>query len=58
MFKFIDKLKMGEPKITILSIDGGGIRGIIPGTILARLERELEVLYYFLFTSVFDCDKN
>lgn len=44
MFKFIDKLKMGEPKITILSIDGGGIRGIIPGTILARLEKELERL--------------
>ncbi|KAI4321537.1 hypothetical protein MLD38_034905 [Melastoma candidum] len=28
--------------ITILSIDGGGIRGIIPGTILAFLESELQ----------------
>ncbi|XP_062105208.1 patatin-like protein 2 [Humulus lupulus] len=28
--------------ITVLSIDGGGIRGIIPGTILAFLESELQ----------------
>ena len=27
-------------KITVLSIDGGGIRGIIPATILAYLEKE------------------
>ncbi|CAA6659449.1 unnamed protein product [Spirodela intermedia] len=30
--------------ITILSIDGGGIRGIIPATILAALESELQIL--------------
>ncbi|KAF3776039.1 Patatin-like protein 2 [Nymphaea thermarum] len=30
--------------ITILSIDGGGIRGIIPGTILAFLEKQLQEL--------------
>ncbi|XP_011038424.1 PREDICTED: patatin-like protein 2 [Populus euphratica] len=30
--------------ITVLSIDGGGIRGIIPGTILAFLESELQKL--------------
>ncbi|KAL4363277.1 hypothetical protein GQ457_04G035280 [Hibiscus cannabinus] len=30
--------------ITVLSIDGGGIRGIIPGVILARLESELQTL--------------
>ena len=29
--------------ITILSIDGGGIRGLIPGTILCFLESELQV---------------
>ena len=29
--------------ITILSIDGGGIRGIIPGIVLAFLESELQV---------------
>jgi len=29
-------------KIRILSVDGGGIRGIIPGTILAQLERILQ----------------
>ncbi|MFQ6639549.1 hypothetical protein Gotur_014451 [Gossypium turneri] len=31
--------------ITILSIDGGGIRGIIPGTILAFLESELQMFW-------------
>ncbi|CAN7082458.1 hypothetical protein Bca4012_081037 [Brassica carinata] len=30
--------------VTILSIDGGGIRGIIPGTILAYLESQLQEL--------------
>ena len=29
-------------KITILSIDGGGIRGILPGVILAYLEQQLQ----------------
>ncbi|WRX31259.1 Patatin-like phospholipase domain - like 10 [Theobroma cacao] len=31
-------------KIIILSIDGGGIRGIIPGTVLAFLEAQLQKL--------------
>lgn len=35
-----DKLKL----VTILSIDGGGIRGIIPATILAFLEAKLQEL--------------
>nr|BAJ93392.1 predicted protein [Hordeum vulgare subsp. vulgare]BAJ94292.1 predicted protein [Hordeum vulgare subsp. vulgare] len=30
--------------VTILSIDGGGVRGIIPATILAFLEKELQKL--------------
>jgi hypothetical protein len=30
--------------VTILSIDGGGIRGIIPATILAFLEAKLQVI--------------
>lgn len=29
--------------VTILSIDGGGIRGVIPGVLLAYLESELQV---------------
>jgi hypothetical protein len=29
--------------LTVLSIDGGGIRGLIPATILARLEAQLQV---------------
>lgn len=36
-------LPNNEKLITILSIDGGGVRGIIPGTILAFLESELQV---------------
>ena len=34
--------------ITVLSIDGGGIRGIIPGVILAFLEAQLQVISTFL----------
>lgn len=30
--------------ITILSIDGGGIRGLIPATILEYLESQLQVI--------------
>lgn len=30
-------------RITVLSIDGGGIRGIIPGTVLSFLESKLQV---------------
>lgn len=32
-----------KKKFTILSIDGGGIRGLIPAKVLAELERELKV---------------
>ena len=32
--------------VTVLSIDGGGIRGIIPGTMLSFLESELQVKSY------------
>uniref|UniRef100_A0A0E0QK99 Patatin n=1 Tax=Oryza rufipogon TaxID=4529 RepID=A0A0E0QK99_ORYRU len=35
-----EKVKM----VTVLSIDGGGVRGIIPATILAFLEKELQKL--------------
>lgn len=34
---------MGATAVTVLSIDGGGVRGIIPATILAFLEYELKV---------------
>jgi hypothetical protein len=33
--------------ITVLSIDGGGIRGIIPGIILGFLESELQVIFIY-----------
>ena len=36
-------------RITILSIDGGGIRGIIPGTILAFLESKLQVIIIYVY---------
>lgn len=35
--------------ITILSIDGGGIRGIIPATILTFLESQLQVNYIYIY---------
>ena len=41
--------------ITVLSIDGGGVRGIIPGVILAFLESELQVAS--LLSSHFDSYK-
>ena len=34
--------------ITVLSIDGGGIRGLIPGAILCFLEEELQVRKIYL----------
>ncbi|XP_052195781.1 patatin-like protein 5 [Diospyros lotus] len=36
-------LKKGK-KVTILSIDGGGVKGIIPGTLLSFLESKLQEL--------------
>lgn len=49
MIHKLNKIKMApDPKngslVTILSIDGGGIRGIIPATFLAFLESKLQVL--------------
>lgn len=38
--------------VTVLSIDGGGIRGIIPGTILAHLESKLQVIISAMFPLV------
>lgn len=32
------------PKVKILSIDGGGIRGILAGVVLTRLEEKLQIL--------------
>jgi len=34
--------------VTILSIDGGGIRGIIPATIIDFLESQLQVYHLML----------
>ena len=31
--------------VTVLSIDGGGIRGIIPGALLGFLESKLQVYF-------------
>lgn len=38
--------------VTILSIDGGGIRGLIPAVILGFLESELQVYMYYLTTHI------
>jgi len=36
--------------VTILSLDGGGVRGIIAGVILAYLEKQLQVYIYINFS--------
>jgi patatin-like phospholipase/acyl hydrolase len=33
---------MANTKVRILSLDGGGIRGIIPATILVEIENRLQ----------------
>lgn len=33
--------------VTVLSIDGGGIRGLIPGTILVYLESQFQVYNHY-----------
>lgn len=39
--------------VTILSLDGGGIRGVISGVILAYLEQQLQVyIYISIYISV------
>lgn len=40
--------------ITVLSIDGGGIRGILPGVILAHLEAQLQVIYRSIYIYITD----
>lgn len=44
-----NSLKLNPPPalgklVTVLSIDGGGVRGLIPATILAFLESKLQVI--------------
>jgi hypothetical protein len=39
--------------ITVLSIDGGGIRGILPGVILAYLEAQLQVIYRLIYIYIY-----
>jgi patatin-like phospholipase/acyl hydrolase len=41
--------------ISVLSIDGGGIRGLIPGTILNFLESELQVSRFTHARNMFNC---
>lgn len=47
-----DKIRAYTPAkgklVTVLSIDGGGCRGIIPATILAFLELKLQVRQTYL----------
>jgi len=44
MFKNNKPPKYGN-LVTILSLDGGGVRGIIGGVILANLEKHLQVIH-------------
>lgn len=40
-----------DGELTILSIDGGGIRGLIPAKVLEYLESELQVRTTYLINS-------
>lgn len=42
-------------RVTILSVDGGGVRGLIPATILAELEGKLQVGTLVLVSAWTDC---
>ena len=42
----MDHVSRNGSMVTVLSIDGGGIRGVIPGTLLAFLESKLQVRTY------------
>jgi len=35
--------------ITILSIDGGGIRGLIPAVVVNHLEKSLQVILIYIY---------
>lgn len=39
--------------VTVLSIDGGGVRGIIPGTILGHLESKIQVHIKMFLTNIY-----
>lgn len=41
-----------EPPVTILSLDGGGIRGILPGKILEAIDDEADEPLHRLFDLV------
>jgi patatin-like phospholipase/acyl hydrolase len=43
--------------VTVLSIDGGGVRGIIPATILAFLEGKLQVIIQIIPSSPLNCQQ-
>ena len=38
-----------NPNFSVLSLDGGGIRGIVAATVLAKLEADLGVPAYEMF---------
>jgi hypothetical protein len=40
--------------VTVLSIDGGGVRGIIPGTILGFLEEKLQVRIIYSYICIYE----
>jgi hypothetical protein len=51
LVKFSGNGSSSEPEsqgdfITILSIDGGGVRGIIPSEVLSVLEAKLQVILF------------
>ena len=50
-----DETKSGEPPLRILSIDGGGVRGLIPALVLRELEEQADTPCREMFDVVAGC---
>ena len=43
---------MSDKKFRVLSLDGGGIRGIFPAVILSEIEKVTNLIYDYLYNKI------